>query len=103
VKQVLGWAEVGGIKGYRLSGFWQVQEVMVFVAMKERVRSRKTTEEERSLQIHTSFPTPWSESWKWGHSSSVPVQMPSISSMKRPRRARFFAWRGIIFVCSWYP
>jgi hypothetical protein len=78
-----------------------VKEVMVFVAVKEKVRSRKTTEEERSLQIYMSFPNPWSESLKWGHSSSVPVQMLSISSMKRPRRARFFAWRGRIFVCSW--
>jgi hypothetical protein len=74
---------------------------MAISAVKERVRSKKTTDEERSLQTHTSLPKHWSESLKWGYSSSRPVQMPSISSMKRPRKARFSVWRGRIFVYSW--
>jgi hypothetical protein len=63
--------------------------VIVLDGVKERVRPRKTIEEERSLHIHVSFPNPCSESRKQGQSSSGPVQTPSMSSIKRPRRARF--------------
>jgi len=59
LKQLVGWAEVGGMYRYKLRSFWNVV-VCIFWFFIVIVRSRKVVEEVRSSIFHCRVPKPFS-------------------------------------------
>ena len=83
LKQLVGWAEIGGIYKYKFIDFWKVRVKSLPRSMLI-VRSKKSAFFDLSLITHFNYPQLFMASWNCSQGSfSAPSHMPITSSMKR--------------------